>query len=100
MGLRTVNTVIAAGGLFVLHELASAVSLILTCFFCFRLQDIDIKRNWPGCVIAEPYVLVRSLPYTRGQVRRVSDPGFLSRRFVGVVFGRRVVDVVRAPSDR
>lgn len=33
------------------------------------LQDYDIKRAWPGCVIAEPYVVVRSIPYTRGQVR-------------------------------
>ena len=32
-------------------------------------QDYDIKRAWPGCVIAEPYVHVRSLPYTKGQVR-------------------------------
>ncbi|CAM9797822.1 unnamed protein product [Ectocarpus fasciculatus] len=31
------------------------------------IGDYDIKRTWPGCVIAEPYVLVRSLPYTRGQ---------------------------------
>lgn len=33
-------------------------------------QDLDIKRGWPGCVIAEPFVVVRSLPYTRGQVRQ------------------------------
>lgn len=35
------------------------------------IGDIDIKRNWPGCVIAEPYVLVRSLPYTRGQAASI-----------------------------
>lgn len=63
------------------HEVASAVLLMLTCMHrwlsvCFWMQDIDIKRSWPGFVIAEPYVLVRSLPYTRGQVRRLSDPGF------------------------
>lgn len=34
-----------------------------------RLQDVDIKKTWPGCVFAEPYVVVRSLPYERGQVR-------------------------------
>lgn len=37
-------------------------------FVMLQLQDYDIKRAWPGCVIAEPYVSVRSLPYTRGQV--------------------------------
>eukprot|EP00752_Nemacystus_decipiens_P006440 g5800.t1 len=31
------------------------------------IGDYDIKRAWPGCVIAEPYVSVRSLPYSRGQ---------------------------------
>ena len=48
----------------------SVVLSILWCCFRLHLQDYDIKRAWPGCVIAEPYVSVRSLPYTRGQVRQ------------------------------
>lgn len=44
-----------------------AVVYLSLCGCCS--QDLDIKRAWPGCVIAEPYVFVRSLPYTKGQVR-------------------------------
>lgn len=34
----------------------------------FIPQDLDLKKSWPGCVIAEPHVTVTSLPYKRGQV--------------------------------
>ncbi|CAM9928674.1 unnamed protein product, partial [Sphacelaria rigidula] len=36
------------------------------------IGDLDLKKTWPGCVIAEPYVSVRSLPYSRGQ-----EPSYL-----------------------
>ena len=91
MGFRPVDESVVADGVVVFMHCRL---LVLTCMrrcrpVCLRLQDIDIKRSWPGCVIAEPYVLVRSLPYTRGQVRRLSDPGFSSRLFavVFVLFG-------------
>ncbi|CAM9474322.1 unnamed protein product [Pylaiella littoralis] len=35
------------------------------------IGDHDIKRAWPGCVIAEPFVFVQSLPYTKGQAPSV-----------------------------
>ena len=91
LGFRPVDESVVADGVVVFMHCRL---LVLTCMrrcrpVCLRLQDIDIKRSWPGCVIAEPYVLVRSLPYTRGQVRRLSDPGFSSRLFavVFVLFG-------------
>lgn len=31
------------------------------------IGDLDLKKSWPGCVIAEPHVTVTSLPYKRGQ---------------------------------